>query len=70
MKDTISFVLKKFNKGVALHILDVPVTQHAKWTAKRVRRGLFEQSIVDFPQKAGPAFSCKNLRKAINRNQL
>ena len=23
-------------------------TQHAKWTAKRVRRGLFGQSIVDF----------------------
>ena len=27
---------------------DVLVTQHAKWTAKRVRRGLFGQSIVDF----------------------
>jgi hypothetical protein len=31
-----------------LHLLDVLVTQHAKWTAKRVRRGLFGQSIVDF----------------------
>ena len=36
------------NKGATLHLLDVLVTQHAKWTAKRVRRGLFGQSIVDF----------------------
>ena len=36
------------NKGATLHHLDVLVTQHAKWTAKRVRRGLFGQSIVDF----------------------
>ena len=36
------------NKGATLHLLDVRVTQHAKWTAKRVRRGLFGQSIVDF----------------------
>ena len=36
------------NKGGTLHRLDVLVTQHAKWTAKRVRRGLFGQSIVDF----------------------
>ena len=34
-------------KGVTLHLLDVLVIQHAKWTAKRVRRGLFGQSIVD-----------------------
>ena len=38
---------KKRNKGATLHPLDVLVTQHAK-TAKRVRRGLFGQSIVDF----------------------
>ena len=31
-----------------MHLLDVLVTQHAKWTAKRIRRGLFGQSIVDF----------------------
>ena len=39
---------KKRNKGATLHLLDVLVTQHAKRTAKRVRRGLFGQSIVDF----------------------
>ena len=39
---------KKRNKCATLHILDVLVTQRAKWTAKRVRRGLFRQSIVDF----------------------
>ena len=31
-----------------MHLLDVLVTQHAKWTAKRVRRGLFGQALVDF----------------------
>ena len=34
-----------------MHLLDVLVTQHAKWTAKRIRRGLFGQAnaaIVDF----------------------
>ena len=39
---------RKRNKGATAHLLDVLVTQHAKWTAKRVRRGLFGQSIVDF----------------------
>ena len=39
---------RKRNKGATTHLLDVLVTQHAKWTAKRVRRGLFGQSIVDF----------------------
>ena len=39
---------KKRNKAATLHLLDVLVTQHAKWTAKRVRRGLFGQSMVDF----------------------
>ena len=31
-----------------MHMLDVLVTQHAKWTAKRIRRGLFGQALVDF----------------------
>ena len=39
---------KKRSKGVTPHILDVLVPQHAKWTAKRVRRGLFGLSIADF----------------------
>ena len=39
---------KKRNKGATLHLLDVLVTQHAKWTANRLRRGLFGQSLVDF----------------------
>ena len=29
-------------------MIDVLVTQHSKWTARRVRRGLFGQSLVDF----------------------
>merc|ERR1711959_119552 len=39
---------RKRNRGATQHLLDVLVTQHAKWTAKRIRRGLFGQSIVDF----------------------
>ena len=31
-----------------MHLLDVLVTQHAKWTANRIRRGLFGQALVDF----------------------
>ena len=31
-----------------MHLIDVLVTQHAKWTAKRIRRGLFGQALVDF----------------------
>ena len=31
-----------------MHLLDVLVTQHAKWTAKRIRRRLFGQALVDF----------------------
>merc|ERR1711904_716314 len=34
--------------GVWPALKDVSVTQHSKWTAKRVRRGFFGQSIVDF----------------------
>ena len=64
MKDTISFVLKKFNNGVTLHILDVLVTQHAKWTAKRVRRGLFGQSIVDFSTDSWSSIQLKESAKS------
>ena len=38
----------KIRKRATLHLLDVLVTQHAMWTAKRIRRGLFGQSLVDF----------------------
>ena len=31
-----------------MHLLDVLVTQHAKWTAKRILQGLLGQSLVDF----------------------
>ena len=29
-------------------MLDVRVTQHARWTARRIRRALFGQSLIDF----------------------
>ena len=44
---------KKRNKGATLRLLDVLVTQHAKWTARRIRRALFGQSLVDFQVVVG-----------------
>ena len=41
-------ICKKKNLPATLRMIDVLVTQHSKWTAKRVRRALFGQSIVDF----------------------
>ena len=38
--------------------MDVLVTQHSKWTARRVRRALFGQSLVDF--KADPWVAVKS----------
>ena len=43
-----------------MHLLDVLVTQHAKWTAKRIRRGLFGQSIVDFSTASWSSIQLKN----------
>ena len=54
---------KKRNKGATLHLLDVLVTQHAKWTAKRVRRGLFGQSIVDFSTESWSSIQLKESGK-------
>ena len=41
-------------------MLDVLVTQHAKWTARRIRRALFGQSLVDF---SGACWSCVKIHK-------
>ena len=57
---------KERNKGATLHLLDVLVTQHAKWTAKRVRRGLFGQSIVDF---STDSWSSIQLQESAKSNQ-
>ena len=43
---------KKKDPTATQWMIDVLVTQHSKWTARRVRRALFGQSIVDF--KADP----------------
>ena len=37
------------------------VTQHAKWTARRIRRALFGQSLVDF---SGSTWSCVKIHNA------
>ena len=52
---------KKRNKGATLRLLDVLVTQHAKWTARRIRRALFGQSLVDF---AGSSWSSVKIHKS------
>ena len=43
-----------------MHLLDVLVTQHATWTAKRLRRGLFGQSIVDFSTESWSAIQLQD----------
>ena len=52
---------KKRNKNATLRLLDVLVTQHAKWTARRIRRALFGQSLVDF---SGSSWSCIKIHKS------
>ena len=41
-------ICKKKNVAATLKMMDVLVTQHSRWTAKRVRRALFGQSLVNF----------------------
>ena len=48
-----------------MHLLDVLVTRHAKWTAKRIRRGLFGQSLVDFSTES---WSCIQLQESTPGN--
>ena len=55
---------KKRNKGATLHLLDVLVTQHAKWTAKRVRRGLFGQALVDFSTESWSSIQLQQSAKS------
>jgi hypothetical protein len=43
---------------------DVIVTQHAKWTATRVRSGLLRQSIVDFSKNSRSSDSSSHLQES------
>ena len=58
--DLNSLLCKKRNKSATLRLLDVLATQHAKWTARRIRRALFGQSLVDF---STPSWSCIKIRE-------
>ena len=58
---------KKRNKSATLRLLDVLVTQHARWTARRIRRALFGQSFVDF---SGPSWSCVKIHKAVTEPEV
>ena len=51
-------ICKKKDKVATFRMIDVLVTQHSKWTARRVRRALFGQSLVDF--KADPRVAVKS----------
>ena len=52
---------KKRHKTATVRLLDVLVTQHAKWTARRIRRALFGQSLVDF---SGSSWTCVKIHKS------
>ena len=41
-------ICKKRNLLEAEHMLDVLVTQHSRWTARRLHRALFGQSLINF----------------------
>ena len=41
-------ICKKKDPFATLRMVDVLVTQHSKWTARKIRRALFGQSLVDF----------------------
>ena len=52
--------------GVRFKRLRAKKTQHAKWTAKRVRRGLFGQSLVDFSTSS---WSSIQLQKSMSSSE-
>ena len=60
---------KKRNRGATLHLLDVLVTLHAKWTAKRICRGLFGQSLVDFSTESWASIHLKESAKGRGSEQ-
>ena len=62
-KEGHDFILlcRKRNKSGTARLLDILVTQHAKWTARRIRRALFGQSLVDF---SGSSWSCVKIRES------
>ena len=59
-------ICKKKDPVATSRMIDVLVTQHSKWTGRRVRRSLFGQFIVDFT--ADPWVGLKNGsdRKVVN----
>ena len=52
-----------------MHLLDVLVTQHALWTAKRIRRGLFGQALVDFSTESWSSIQLQESASQQKRNQ-
>ena len=54
-------ICKKKNLPATLRMMDVLATQHSKWTATRLRRALFGQSLVDF--SADPWIGVKSSKK-------
>ena len=41
-------ICKKRNPVAAHHMIDVLVTQHSRWTARRIHRSLFGKSLINF----------------------
>ena len=44
-------------------LLDVLVTQHSRWTARRIHRALFGQSLIDF---SGESWTCHSNESTTN----
>ena len=58
---------KKRNKSATLRLLDVLVTQHARWTARRIRRALFGQSLIDF---SGSSWCSVKIRESASQPEI
>ena len=57
-------VCRKRNKAQADLMVDVLITQHSKWTARRIRRALFGQSLIDF---SGDFWTCVSKQSTKSR---
>ena len=53
-------VCKKKNIEKTHHMMDVLITQHARWTARRIKRALFGQCLIDFSSDSWSRVSLDN----------
>ena len=56
-------ICRERNPDKADLLLDVLVTQHSRWTARRIHRALFGQSLIDF---SGESWTCHSNESTTN----